>query len=79
MRHAGDSLFAEVDAVGAVVSNVAGLIEGLGGLHGGASGKAELAAGFDLHGGGSKRRTRTASARIDFDICDGEFGVSERF
>ena len=60
--HAGDSLFTEAEAIGAVISNMAGLIEALGGTHGGAGGEAELAAGFDLESGGGERGAGAASA-----------------
>ena len=68
VRNSGDGVAAEADGIGAHIGNMASLVEALGGAHGGASGKAEFAVGFNLEGGGSEWRGGGASAGRSGDI-----------
>ena len=52
--HGGDGLIGEIEGVGTVIGDETGLIEALGGAHGGGGGETEAGVGLDLEGGGGE-------------------------
>ncbi len=65
--------------VGAHVGDVTVVVQPLGDLHGALAGKAQLAAGLLLQGGGHERCRRAATVGLVLHTADGELGREQPF
>ena len=68
----GNGLAGDLHAVGAHIGDATFLIQALRDPHRVAGGKAQLACGFLLQGGGGERRIGVACRRLGVDGADGE-------